>query len=39
MLDHAYGLRPTSRLGCQLTLAPTVEGMILTVPDGVNNMF
>jgi ferredoxin len=39
MLDHAYGLRPTSRLGCQLTLAPEVEGMVLTVPDGVNNMF
>ncbi len=39
MLDHAYGLCSTSRLGCQLTLTPEVEGMVLTVPDGVNNMF
>lgn len=39
MLDHAYGLSPTSRLGCQLILTPSINEMVLTVPDGVNNMY
>ena len=39
MLDYAYGLEETSRLGCQITLTTACSGMVLTVPDGVNNMW
>ncbi len=39
MLDYAYGLEETSRLGCQIKLTATCGGMVLTVPDGVNNMW
>ena len=39
MLDLAYGLTDTSRLGCQIELTEEMDGMIVTVPDGVNNMW
>lgn len=39
MLDLAYGLTETSRLGCQIKLRPEWDGMQVTVPDGVNNMW
>jgi ferredoxin len=39
MLDLAYGLTETSRLGCQIKLRPELDGMTLTIPDGVNNVF
>jgi ferredoxin len=39
MLDLAYGLTDTSRLGCQIELTKDMDGMIVTVPHGVNNMW
>ncbi|XP_056611047.1 adrenodoxin [Triplophysa dalaica] len=35
MLDLAYGLTDTSRLGCQVCLRKDLEGMILRVPETV----
>ncbi|XP_076843822.1 ferredoxin 1b [Brachyhypopomus gauderio] len=32
MLDLAYGLTKTSRLGCQLTVEPWMDGMTVRVP-------
>ena len=39
MLDLAYGLSDTSRLGCQIVLSKEMDGMVVTVPYGVNNMW
>lgn len=39
MLDLAHGLTPTSRLGCQIILRPDIDGLHVTVPDGVNNVW
>lgn len=39
MLDHAWGLTDTSRLGCQLKMGTDCEGAVVTVPQEVNNMF
>lgn len=33
MLDLAFGLEPTSRLGCQITLDDSLDGLRLRVPD------
>ena len=38
MLDLAYGSGPNSRLGCQLILDVEHNGMIIHIPEGVNNM-
>ena len=38
MLDLAYGLQPTSRLGCQLVVTDEIDGIELTLPLEVNNM-
>lgn len=38
MLDLATGLKPTSRLGCQVILAPELNGMRLYVPKESRNM-
>lgn len=35
MLDLAYGLTDTSRLGCQICLTKSLEGMVARVPDTV----
>ncbi|XP_045910589.1 adrenodoxin [Micropterus dolomieu] len=35
MLDLAYGLTDTSRLGCQICLTKSMEGMTARVPDSV----
>lgn len=35
MLDLAYGLTDTSRLGCQICLTKALEGMTARVPDAV----
>ncbi|XP_023251186.1 adrenodoxin, mitochondrial [Seriola lalandi dorsalis] len=35
MLDLAYGLTDTSRLGCQICLSKTLEGMVARVPESV----
>ncbi|ADE39265.1 2Fe-2S iron-sulfur cluster-binding protein [Candidatus Puniceispirillum marinum] len=33
MLDLAFGLTETSRLGCQLTMSAELDGIRLTIPD------
>ena len=33
MLDLAWGLTDTSRLGCQIKVTPEMEGMMVTIPD------
>ena len=38
MLDQAFGLTPTSRLGCQVVLDPSLEGMTIVVPKATRNM-
>ncbi|XP_073439203.1 adrenodoxin, mitochondrial [Dendrobates tinctorius] len=35
MLDLAYGLTDTSRLGCQICLRPFMNGMTVKVPEAV----
>lgn len=35
MLDLAYGLSDTSRLGCQVCLTKQMEGMVARVPESV----
>ncbi|XP_072261387.1 adrenodoxin, mitochondrial [Pyxicephalus adspersus] len=35
MLDLAYGLSETSRLGCQICLQPFMNGMTVKVPESV----
>lgn len=37
LLDLAYGVRPTSRLGCQVTVTAETDGMIITLPATTNN--
>lgn len=38
MLDLAFGLTETSRLGCQIILTPELDGMVLKVPSATRNM-
>lgn len=38
MLDLAFGLTPTSRLGCQITMTKELDGLTLTVPDETRNI-
>ena len=38
MLDLAYGLTKTSRLGCQITVTEDLDGLVLKVPDETHNM-
>ncbi len=37
MLDLAWGLTKTSRLGCQITMSDELDGLKVRLPDGVNN--
>lgn len=37
LLDLAWGVRPTSRLGCQVTATAETDGMIITLPATTNN--
>ncbi|XP_071495534.1 adrenodoxin-like [Diadema antillarum] len=37
MLDLAYGLEDTSRLGCQITLTKEMDNMEVVVPEGVSD--
>lgn len=39
MLDMAFGLTDTSRLGCQVKLTKEMDGMIATLPSATRNMF
>lgn len=38
MLDLAFGLSPTSRLGCQIVLTKELSGLTLIVPDETRNV-
>ena len=39
MLDMAFGLTDTSRLGCQVKLTKDLDGMTATLPSATRNMF
>jgi ferredoxin len=39
MLDLAFEPKDNSRLGCQLVFDKSMDGLTLTIPDSVNNMF
>ncbi|CAL1709465.1 unnamed protein product [Somion occarium] len=39
MLDMAFGLTDTSRLGCQVKLARGLDGITATLPSATRNMF
>jgi len=38
MLDLAFGLTPTSRLGCQIVMTKELDGLTLTVPSETRNI-
>ncbi len=38
MLDLAFGLRPTSRLGCQILLTDAADGLVVQLPGRTVNM-
>jgi 2Fe-2S ferredoxin len=35
MLDLAFGLKPTSRLGCQIVMSDDLDGLVVTIPKGI----
>jgi len=39
MLDMAFGLTDTSRLGCQVKLTRELDGLTATLPSATRNMF
>ena len=38
MLDLAFGLTPTSRLGCQIIMTEELDGLTVLLPAGTRNM-
>ena len=38
MLDLAFGLTRTSRLGCQITIAEGLDGLRVSLPGATRNM-
>ena len=38
MLDLAWGLMPTSRLGCQIALTAALDGLVVSLPSETRNM-
>jgi len=38
MLDLAFGLTHTSRLGCQIKMTEALDGLEVTIPTGTRNM-
>lgn len=38
MLDLAFGLTHTSRLGCQIIIAPELDGMRIRLPSATRNV-
>jgi len=38
MLDLAFGLTATSRLGCQIIMSPALDGLVVTLPDATRNI-
>ena len=39
MLDLAFGLTETSRLGCQVFASKEIEGMVLSLPKATRNFY
>ena len=39
MLDLAYEQTSTSRLGCQVVMTKELDGMTVSIPSGVNNLW
>jgi 2Fe-2S ferredoxin len=37
MLDLAFDLQETSRLGCQLIMTEALDGLVVTLPSGTRN--
>jgi 2Fe-2S ferredoxin len=37
MLDLAFGLQATSRLGCQIVMTPELDGLVVRLPSGTRN--
>ena len=38
MLDLAFGLTKTSRLGCQIEVTKDLDGLVVSLPSEVNNL-
>ena len=38
MLDLAFGLAKTSRLGCQIRMTEALDGLVVQLPSGPSNM-
>lgn len=38
MLDLAFGLKPTSRLGCQIRMTEELDGLTVSLPEQANNV-
>ena len=38
MLDLAFGLTQTSRLGCQIMMNPELDGLTVALPEATRNM-
>jgi ferredoxin, 2Fe-2S len=38
MLDLAFGLTRTSRLGCQVVITEELDGLTVSLPQGSRNM-
>lgn len=38
MLDLAFGLTPTSRLGCQIVITEALDGLVVNLPSQTRNM-
>jgi 2Fe-2S ferredoxin len=38
MLDLAFGLTHTSRLGCQIIITPELDGLTVRLPAATRNM-
>lgn len=38
MLDLAFGLTETSRLGCQVVMSPELDGLVVKLPKMTRNM-
>jgi 2Fe-2S ferredoxin len=38
MLDLAFGLEATSRLGCQIVISAELDGLVVKLPAGSRNM-
>ena len=38
MLDLAFGLTATSRLGCQIVISEELDGLTVTLPGEARNM-